>query len=410
MFLLKTAFQNIAQNKKNFFLSSFGIIIGMAIFVFFIALSSGMQNVVNEKIFDSSIHFIKIKSQTPLTEETIRELKNNELIKNIYPVQNMDMPFMVEGKILGNYFRMDAIGFGLPLEMVEKDLVEGTSFKKGDEKDAVPVVVSQEIFEIYNGSYAISHGLPKLSPALLRNYPFKIILGESFIHNSDKENKRLKAKIVGVSKNVPLGFAVPLDYVKEWREFYLNKEASEKYDQLILESANKTDLAVLKNEISKDSRFMLVTDNNERINFFIMIVTLLFLVISLIIIVISAINIMQTFYASVNTRIKEISVLRAIGATKSYIRKMILLESGIIGFFGGLIGIVIALLLGLIIDWYSNNRLPDFPYKPDTYFSYPLWLLLSAIPFAIFFCLLGAYLPARKAANLDPSFALNMQQ
>ena len=48
-------------------------------------------------------------------------------------------------------------------------------------------------------------------------------------------------------------------------------------------------------------------------------------------------------------------------------------------------------------DW--NNKLPDFPYKPDTFFSFPLWLILIVIPFATLFCILGAYLPARKAAK-----------
>lgn len=410
MSLLKTVLFNISQNKRNFILSSFGIIIGIAIFVFFIALSQGMQKVVNEKIFDTSANFLKIKGQDKLTDETIEELKKNKYVETIYPLQNLDIPFMVEGKILGNYFRMDAIGYGMNEEMILADLPEGSVFKYDKNSEFVPIIVSQEVFEIYNGSYAISHGLPKLSPLVLKNYPFKLILGESFMQDSDKERQVLKARIMGVSKFVPLGFAVPIDYVKDWRKIYSTEESSKIYDNLILKAKTKTDLAELKGIISKDARFILVADNNERINFFIIIVTMLFLIISFIIIIISAINIMQTFYASINTRMKEISVLRAVGATKSYIRNMILFESSIIGFLGSILGISIALTLSYLIDWYSSTKLPDFPYKPESYFSYPLWLLLAAIPFAMFFCVIGAYLPARKAANLDPSVSLSMQQ
>jgi ABC-type antimicrobial peptide transport system permease subunit len=102
--------------------------------------------------------------------------------------------------------------------------------------------------------------------------------------------------------------------------------------------------------------------------------------------------------------------MRALGATKSYIKNMILLESSIIGVFAGTVGIIFAFILSYLIDWFSNNKLPNFPYKPETYFSFPLWLILIAIPFATLFCILGAYFPARKAANLDPSSSLTMQQ
>ncbi len=412
MSLLKVAFFNIKRNKKNFFLSSFGIIVGVMIFIFFSALSQGMKEIVNNKIFDTSANFLTIKSQTPLNDASINEIKKWPEVKDVYPIQNMDVPFMVEGKILGNYFRMDAIAYGLSNKMIRKDLRNPEVFKYDKNNKFVPVVISQEVFEIYNGSYAISHGMPRLSPLLLSNYPFKIVLGKSFVRGrvGNKPVKRLKARVVGVSKQVPLGFSVPIGYLKEWRAEYNDKKSSELYDKLVIKARNKDMLTELKSKVMKDKNYIAVTDNNERINFFISIVMMLFLVISLIIIAISAINIMQTFYSSINTRIKEIAVMRALGATKSYIKNMILLESSIIGIFGGILGVTFALLLSYLIDWFSNNKLPDFPYKPDTYFSFPLWLILTAIPFAMFFCILGAYFPARKAANLDPSSSLTMQQ
>lgn len=413
MSLLKVSYQNISHNKKNFFLSSFGIVVGVAIFVFFTGLSQGMKNVVNEKVFDSNANFIKIKSQSgkELNDRVISEIKQWPTVQDVYPMQELDIPFMIEGKIVGHYIRMDAIGFGMTPELIDDDLPIGEAFGYDPDAQYIPVVISQEIFEIYNGSYASSHNLPKLSPILLKNYPFKIVLGRSFMKSSDKPVRKVRAKIIGVSKHVPLGMAIPIQYIKEWRKFYSNtKGADQRYDQLIIKAADKGALATLKDKINQSEDYITITDANERINFFILIITLLFLIISLIIIVISAINIMQTFYASINTRIKEISVMRALGATKRYIRNMILLESTLIGLFAGLVGLVVALGLGALIDLYSNTNLPNFPYKPDTYFLFPPWLMLISIPFAIFFCILGAYLPARKAANLDPSTALSMQQ
>jgi len=237
-------------------------------------------------------------------------------------------------------------------------------------------------------------------------------LGRSFVRGKtgNKPVKRLKARIVGVSKQVPLGFAVPIDYLKKWRAEYNGKESALLYDKLVIKAKNKGMLTKLKARVLKDKNYIAITDNNERVNFFISVVMMLFLMISFIIIIISAINIMQTFYSSVNTRIKEIAVMRALGATKNYIRNMILLESSLIGIFGGTLGIIFSYLLSYSVDWFSNNKLPDFPYKPETYFHFPVWLIISAIPFAVFFCIFGAYFPAKKAAGLDPSSSLTIQQ
>jgi len=411
MSLVKVAFFNLKRNKKNFFLSSFGIIIGVTIFMFFTALSEGMKEIVNNKIFDTSANFLKIKSQSSLTDKSIADLKSWPEIDDVYPIQNMDVPFMVEGKILGNHFRMDAIAYGLDVKMIKKDLVNYKKFKYDKNDKYVPIVISQEVFEIYNGSYASSHGMPRLSPLLLSNYPFKIVLGKSFVRGrvGDKPVKRLKARVIGVSKHVPLGFAIPIGYLKAWRSEYNGEKSSKLYDKLVIKAQNKDLLTNLKDKIMKDKNYIAISDTNERINFFISVVMMLFLIISFIIITISAINIMQTFYSSINTRIKEIAVMRALGATKSYIKYMILIESSIIGIFGGLLGLGFSVGLSSLIDWFSSSKLPNFPYKPETYFSFPLWLILIAIPFATLFCILGAYFPARKAANLDPSSSLTMQ-
>jgi len=415
MELFKVVLFNISRNRKNFFLSAFGIVIGVTIFVFFTSLSEGMKRVVNDKIFDGSANFIKIKSQSNLlTENDITDMKSWNDVDTVFPMQNLDIPFMISGSILGKYFRMEAIAYGMDPKMIEKDLLkqdkEKYKFEYKKEKKYVPVVLSREVFEIYNGSYAASHGMPKLAPEILTNYTFNITLGSSIVRTSSKGKRKIKARIVGVSKYVPLGFAIPIGYTKEWRKFYVNDTASEKYDRVVLKAKTKSSLTALKTKISKNKNFIIITDNNERINFFITVVMMLFVIISLIIIFISAVNIMQTFYTSINTRLKEIAILRALGATKKYIRNMILLESTLIGIFSGIIGMFLALMATFLIDWYSNNKLPDFPYKPDTFFSFPLWLILIVIPFATLFCILGAYLPARKAANNDPSVSLSAQQ
>ena len=85
---------------------------------------------------------------------------------------------------------------------------------------------------------------------------------------------------------------------------------------------------------------------------------------------------------------------------------MILCEAAAIGLCGGLVGLVLARLAAFVVDLASQRLIPDFPFKPDSYFSFDPGILAGALAVAVAACVLGALWPARAAARLDPSEAL----
>ena len=58
------------------------------------------------------------------------------------------------------------------------------------------------------------------------------------------------------------------------------------------------------------------------------------------------------------------------------------------------------------IDAASRRWVPDFPFKPDSYFAFGWMLLAGALGCSILACMLGAFWPARAAARLEPTEAL----
>jgi ABC-type antimicrobial peptide transport system permease subunit len=108
----------------------------------------------------------------------------------------------------------------------------------------------------------------------------------------------------------------------------------------------------------------------------------------------------------ISDRRREIGILRAVGATKADIRRIFLGEAAAVGAVAGAIGILLGVLASLIIDFLSRRFVPEFPFKPDSYFLFTPALLGGALVFAVIFCVLGAYLPARRAAELQPAQAL----
>jgi putative ABC transport system permease protein len=95
---------------------------------------------------------------------------------------------------------------------------------------------------------------------------------------------------------------------------------------------------------------------------------------------------------SVTERTKEIGIRKAIGATKGAIVLQFLLEAMTLTFFGGILGVVLA--VGI-----SNLIMLLFPSLPA---SIPLWAIITGLTVSVGVGLIFGVLPARKAAKLDP--------
>jgi ABC-type antimicrobial peptide transport system permease subunit len=108
----------------------------------------------------------------------------------------------------------------------------------------------------------------------------------------------------------------------------------------------------------------------------------------------------------VSERRRELGLLRAVGASRLDVWKIVVGEAAVIGLVAGAIGVGVALLVARAIDSISASRLPDYPFKPHTYFAFTPGLVVLALGFAVLFCVVGAALPARRAARQNPATAL----
>jgi len=99
--------------------------------------------------------------------------------------------------------------------------------------------------------------------------------------------------------------------------------------------------------------------------------------------------------------------MRAVGATEADVQMIVLGEAAVIGIVGGLIGIGLALGIGATWNAYAAAKVPRFPFKPESWFDFKMWIWLSGLGFSTVFCILGGYLPARRAAKMEPAQALS---
>jgi ABC-type antimicrobial peptide transport system permease subunit len=85
---------------------------------------------------------------------------------------------------------------------------------------------------------------------------------------------------------------------------------------------------------------------------------------------------------------------------------LLLGEAVCIGIGGAVVGLVVSWLAALGIDFLSKTALPDFPFKPTSYFWFAPELVVGLLLFSVTICLLGALWPARAAAKQSPAEAL----
>ena len=107
---------------------------------------------------------------------------------------------------------------------------------------------------------------------------------------------------------------------------------------------------------------------------------------------VGGIGVMNIMLVSVTERTKEIGIRKAIGATKGAIVLQFLLEAMTLTFFGGLIGVTLAVGISKLL----MLLIPSIPA------SIPLWAVLAGLGVSIGVGLVFGVLPARKASRLDP--------
>lgn len=113
---------------------------------------------------------------------------------------------------------------------------------------------------------------------------------------------------------------------------------------------------------------------------------------------VGGIGIVNVMMLTVTERIKEIGVMKAVGATKQNIQMIFMLESGLLGLVSGLIGITIGAGISILI-----STLGSIPIAV-TWSSLAMGLLFGIITTIV----AGVY-PANKAARLDPVEALRAE-
>jgi hypothetical protein len=299
---------------------------------------------------------------------------------------------------------------GIDPGLVAADLRPGAAFEDPAGDEPIPVILSRRLLEIYDKTIAPTWGAPRLprgfDPVGLE---LPVRIGVSIIPGrSEAQVIEVRLKLAALSDRVPLyALAVPLSTVRRLHARYGRSEPG--FGQVTLQCARPDDAppvaaAARRMGFSVDASERAAS---ERVGTVVAVTTGALSALALLLSALAALAIARSRAASVAARRKDLALLLALGASPGDLRAMVLLEAGLLGGLGGLVGVGLGRLAGLAGDLAWQRALPDFPWRPETFFQWPAWLLAAGVLVAAVSAILGALGPASAAARVDPARTLS---
>jgi ABC-type antimicrobial peptide transport system permease subunit len=196
--------------------------------------------------------------------------------------------------------------------------------------------------------------------------------------------------------------------LKEWWYDDPNILETEGYSAVVVRTRSLNDATLVSKQVS-DMGFRSATLQTflDQVNRIFAILEVMLASVGLLALLVASVGITNTMVMSIYERTREIGTLKALGASNGDVLRTFMLEAGLIGLLGGIVGVIGGWLLGLalnavILDYLKNEQISI----SEPFFVVTWELVAAVLIFASFIGIAAGLYPALRAARLDPLAAL----
>ncbi|MFA6131174.1 MAG: ABC transporter permease [Patescibacteria group bacterium] len=405
--LLLSSAQSLRRNRGRTILTILGIVIGIAAVMMMLSIGRSSEGLILNQVANlgSDLVFVEASSGDPmsgppspyieqtLTLEDITELQESGLFFSVTGVVQSSAPITreEESKYIQVVGANEAYLDVFPAEMASGRFLDDTDV----DSYAKVVVLGKTIAEDLFGDQDPVGQTVKLKKTTLKVIGVLPTLGTRFFQNQDEQ---IIVPITTAQRDIFGIENVTYIAAKAIGDIETTKEET----AWIMRDSHNLDNP--EGDTKKDDFYVSSqSDAAEIIGVVGGVLTILLASIAAISLIVGGIGIMNIMLVSVTERTKEIGLRKAIGATYKEILQQFLLESVLLTFVGGLVGIVIgvgmSLLIGFAVGQYVDGWSAKVPID-----AMLMGVLVSTTVGIVF----GLY-PARRAAKLDPIEALRYE-
>jgi putative ABC transport system permease protein len=459
---IEQSFANLWRKKLRTFLTTFGVVIGIGALVSMISFGKGVQKNITDQFKEMELfNYISVSASSssrenhhdpdeqPSAEDEylaqhstggsdervlddvfIQKVTQLKGVESAFPEIRFPAMIRFKGKEEFSFIQV------LPVYVWQSNLMKLRAGEAYVSDDANSLIISDSMLRrmrVKNYEEAIGQQI-ELSTLTL-DFSFlnltnivSLIVGRSDPNNRPVNklpfaSKKYTFTIVGVAERMGFGGAMPLrsdvyipprpsqrmeklSLTSIW-DFFQSPGRIKGYSSVSVRVSSAKYIEPAKKQIQDwgFKTFALIDQLEEMKKAFIIMDMFLFAV-GMIAIVVASLGIINTMVMSILERYKEIGIAKAVGASDRDVKKIFFFESGMIGFLGGVFGLILGWAVSMIINLIINSITSRQGVPYINYFSFPWWLCLGAILFSILVSLAAGIYPTLRAARVDPVVAL----
>lgn len=403
--LFKFALRNLTTRGLRSWLTVIGIVIGVAAIVTIVSIGQGMQGVITEQLGHLGGDAVYIMPGGSQSSQMM-----GGAAKETGHLKEVDM------KIINSVEGVQAVA---PDILGMKDV-----YYLDEARNMYIWGTNEEWAEARGESFGIESGR-----FLAKGDKGIAVLGNSAAHNLfDKEifvgsNIRIQNKsyrIVGIlAKFGGLGgqgednsVYLTLDDAQEYSmldqdQYYMfeikvdierTEEIAERIKQQLMISRHVNEENIDFDVVTAKMISSTVNNIVNTINFFLFGIAAISLIVG-------GVGIANTMFTSVTERTRQIGILKALGMTNADVLSMFIIEAGLIGLVGGIIGLLVGFIISGIVGEISLYALGG----STPIVSISFWLVLFSILFSVIIGIISGIIPAKRASALQPIEALRYE-
>jgi putative ABC transport system permease protein len=397
--LFKVSLKAISSNKMRSFLSMLGIIIGVAAVIIMMSIGQGSKESIRQELSTMGTNLLTIRPgadmrggvrQDPSAMQTLKMADYERIMHEKKYVNKVSPEVTASGQAIYGNNNTNASMYGESIDYFDIrqwTIEKGESFTEEDIKKAAKVCVvgATIVNELFGGADPIGKTIR------FKSIPMRIVgVLKSKGYNSwgmDQDNV-IVAPYTTVMKRIA---------AQTWFSSIVCSALTEELSDAAIEELTQMlrDNHKLKGEAADDFTIRSQAEMMETMSTTMDTVTLILVVAAAFSLLVAGIGIMNIMLVSVTERTKEIGLRMAVGATGPVISLQFLIESVLISLTGGLLGILVGCSAS---EWV----VPAFG-MPS---SVPAWSIYLSFFVCVCIGVLFGYIPAQKAANMDPIEAI----
>ena len=396
--LFKVSLKAVANNKMRSFLSMLGIIIGVAAVIIMMAIGQGSKESIRTELSTMGTNLLTIRPgadmrggvrQDPSAMQTLKMADYERILREKKFVTKVSPEVTASGQAIYGNNNTTSSMYGESIDYLDIrqwTIDEGECFTEEDVKKAskVCLIGATVVKELFGSVDPIGKTIR------FKSIPMRVI---GVMKSKGYNNWGMDQDNVIIS---PYTTVMKRIAAQTWFSSIVCSAVTEELSDAAIEELTQMlrDNHKLKEEAVDDFTIRSQAEMMETMSSTMDTVTIILVVAAAFSLLVAGIGIMNIMLVSVTERTKEIGLRMAVGATGPVISLQFLIESVLISFTGGLIGVLVGVGASTFL---SSFGMPS---------SVPMWSIYVSFLVCVCIGVLFGYIPAQKAANMDPIEAI----